>query len=87
MDKYLKALNKIKACQRFEKYFPELEKVELYIKGKITPQELLASEDDNYKQGVIYYTINKVLNYEERDVRYYIELPQNILESCVKNAK
>lgn len=78
MDKYLKALNKIKACQRFEKYFPELEKVELYIKGKITPQELLASEDDNYKQGVIYYTINKVLNYEERDVRYYIELPQNM---------
>lgn len=77
MNKYLELLNKIKNYRWNQSYVPQLKKIEAYVKGEITSQELLAGADDTTK-GMIYYTINKLLNYEEKDVRYYIQLPQDM---------
>lgn len=77
MDKYLDTLSKMKNNIWCHNYLPQLEKIEQFVKGEITPQELLENADDTMK-GIIYYTINKIINYEEKDVRYYIELPQDM---------
>lgn len=77
MNKYLDLLSKIKECRWSEKYLPQLEKIELYVKGEITSQELMTGADNTTKK-IIYLTINKLLNYEERDVRYFVKLPQDM---------
>lgn len=76
MDKYLDILRKIKSDED-ESLHPLLEKLELYIKGEITPDELL-EDPDNRMKGVIYYTINKILNYKDKEIRYYMRLPQDM---------
>ena len=78
MDKYLEILVKIKnnSDDWTSKCNPLLDKIEQYIKGEISSHELMLDTDDVAK-GVIYYTINKLINYNEKDVRYFIELPQD----------
>lgn len=77
MDKYLEVLNNMKNYEWNSNYLPQLEKIELYIKGEITSQELTKGADA-LTRGIIYHTINKILNYQEKDVRYLIELPQDM---------
>lgn len=77
MNQYLELLNKIKSGRWNQDYLSQLEKIEAYVKGEITSEELVAGADDTMK-SVIYFTVNKILNYEEKDVRYYIELPQDM---------
>lgn len=77
MSKYLDTLLKIKNNENCNNWLPQLEKIEQFVKGNITSQELM-QDADNTMKGMIYYTLNKIINYEEKDVRYYIELPQNM---------
>lgn len=45
-----------------------------YFKGKISPSELLENADEQVIYS-IYCLINRVLNYRNKDTRYYIKLP------------
>lgn len=76
MDKYLELLKKMKNSRWNEKYLPQLEKIEAYVKGEITQQELISDADD-ITRGIIHLTINKILNYKEKEIKYYIKLPQD----------
>lgn len=77
MNKYLKTLTKIKSSKSNENYLQQLEKIEQYVKGEITTAELMQGTNDTTK-GIIYYTINKIINYEDKDIKYYIELPKDM---------
>ena len=77
MEKYVELLNKMKDNRWNEKYLSQLEKIESYVKGEISSDELLLGTDDVTK-GIIYFTINKLLNYNKKDVRYFIELPKDM---------
>ena len=85
MSKYLDTLLKIKNNKWCSNWLPQLEKIEQFVKGNITPQELMQNTDDTMK-GIIYYTLNKIINYEEKDIRHYIELPQDMFFNTM-NAK
>ena len=77
MSKYLDTLLKIKNGKYGNECLPELERIEQFVKGNITSQELMQNADDRMKY-IIYHTLNKIINYEEKDIRYYIELPNGI---------
>ena len=77
MSKYLDTLLKIKNGKYGSECLPELERIEQFVKGNITSQELIQNAD-NIMKYIIYHTLNKIINYEEKDVRYYIELPSDI---------
>lgn len=74
MDKYLEILSKIKS--NGGEWTSLFDKIEQYIKGEISSQELMLNTDETAK-GVIYNVINKLINYTEKEVRYFIELPQD----------
>lgn len=77
MNKYLDTLLKIKNNKWCSYWLPQLEKIEQFVRGDITSQELMKNADDTMK-WLIYFTLNKTINYEEKDVRYYIELPKDM---------
>ena len=77
MSKYLDTLLKIKNGKYGNECLPELERIEQFVKGNITSQDLMQNADDRMKY-IIYHTLNKIINYEEKDIRYYIELPNGI---------
>lgn len=78
MSKYLDTLLKIKKnYMGYKNYLLQFEKIEQFVKGEITPQELVQDADYTLRV-IIYYVINKIINFEDKDVRYYIELPQDM---------
>lgn len=54
-----------------------LSKIQKYISGKIT-SETLTQKTDKYEKEYIADALNKIINYNVRDIHYYVELPQNI---------
>lgn len=77
MSKYLDTLLKMKNGSYGSEHLAELEKIEQFVKGNITSQELMQNADYTM-QFIVYHTLNKIINYEEKDVRYYMELPSSI---------
>lgn len=77
MNKYLDLLEKFKNCKDNESDLPLIKKVESYVKGEITSKELIEGADE-FTIGKIQWVINDLLNYEEKDIRYYVELPQDM---------
>jgi hypothetical protein len=73
MEKYLEILNRIKESKLYQRWFLQLEKIEPYIKGEITSEELVKDTNDVEKHGIC-SAINKIMTYEEKPVRYYIKL-------------
>lgn len=75
MYKYLSYLNKLSVSISAKcSYLVPL--VRKYITGKISDYELCNSIEAR-DIFVFYMLINKVLNYREDDIRYYIELPRD----------
>lgn len=77
MNQYLEILEKIKSYKYNSEYRPLFEKIELYVKGEITSEELVHNTDNEAK-GIIYFTINKIIGYDRKDIRYYIKLPEDM---------
>lgn len=77
MDKYIRILKQIQDNKWSKRYASTLASIEKYILGEITPNELLNEVPDSEK-SIIFRVINKILNYKERDVRYYVQLPKDL---------
>ncbi len=77
MEKYLKVFNEIRKSGSFLDYSVLFDKIEGYIKGNIDSFELMKDTNDLAK-GLIYRIINKIINYEYKDVKYFIELPKDM---------
>lgn len=77
MNKYLDLLEKIKMESKGHLFTGEdvlLEKIGLYMQGKITSQELISGIDVPTIE-YIRRILNKILNYKEKDVRYFVRIP------------
>lgn len=72
MNRYLEIFDKIKESKAYQRWCPKIERVEAYIKGQITSEELVEDTDDLTREA-IYSVINKIISYEEKPVRYYIK--------------
>lgn len=82
IEECLNIIQRIKGNRWCEKYIPQLEKIERYVRGEITSSELLESsgdqQEDNLMKGIVFRVLNKVINYQEKDIHYYVELPQDM---------
>lgn len=77
MNKYLDLLEKIKMDPKGYLFPSEgvlLEKIGLYMQGKITSQELISGADTS-TIDYIRRILNRILNYKEKDVRYFVRIP------------
>lgn len=77
MNKYLKVLEKIKKQQWKSQDIKTIEQIEEFVRGNLPLQKLIANADEKQKE-TIYHIINKLLNYEEKPIKYYIHLPQDM---------
>lgn len=82
VEECLNIIQRIKENRWCERYIPQLEKVERYVRGEITSSELLESsgdqQADNLMKGIVFRVLNKAINYQEKDIHYYVELPQDM---------
>lgn len=81
IEECLKVLEIIKANREYKGYMPLLEKIERYVRGEIKSSQLLKSSgdknEDSLMRGIVFKVLNKIINYQEKDIRYYICLPRH----------
>lgn len=76
MDKYLETFYKIEPNECCKDCLPILKKIEKFLLGNISFNELLKNADEKTKK-VIIHVINKVINYTNKEVSYYVPLPSD----------
>lgn len=77
MDKYLKVLENMKKQQWKSQNIKTLEQIEEFVTGNLPLQKLMFGADET-KKNAICCIINKLLNYEEKPIKYYVGLPQDM---------
>ena len=83
LEECLRVLSQIKESELSQEYYiTQLEKIERYVRGEITSQELLVSsgneKSDNLMKVIVYKVLNKIITFKDKDIRYYIQLPQDV---------
>ena len=77
MNRFTNNIDTLITNAKYSKDKEYLKKIKRYIENDINPKELTEGVSNYY----LYYlseTINKVINYHEKDIHYYVEIPNNL---------